>query len=301
MNFRFDLKTLQIFVAVVESRSITKAAEREFIAASAVSKRISDLEENLAATLLQRLPRGVEPTVAGQALYHHAKAILSSVERLTGELSDYAKGVKGHVRISANKSAVVQFLPHDLRTFIAARPDVRVDLSEENTAGVIKAVAEGQADIGIFIGRGAEDAGLELHPYRQDRLALLVPSTHALAGRASVRFSEAVRYEMIGLDVISAWNDLLSSAAKDSDETLHVRFRVNSFDAVCGMVSAGLGIAITPEGVLATLRTPDLVTVPLDEPWAVRQLVLGVRALGSLSLAARMMVSHLSSVEAARP
>ena len=119
---RIDLTSLQLFVAVCELGSIGRAAEREFIAASAVSKRLSDLEATLETPLLYRHTRGVKLTPAGESLLHHARSVLFSLEKMQAELSEYADGVRGHVRMHANISAIVQFLPEDLGTFAQAHP-----------------------------------------------------------------------------------------------------------------------------------------------------------------------------------
>src|SRR5215212_7135015 len=146
---RIDLTSLQLFVAVCELGSIGKAAEREFIAASAVSKRLSDLETTLDTALLYRHTRGVDLTPAGESLLHHARSVLSSLEKMQGELSEYADGIRGHVRIHASISAVVQFLPEDLGEFSKHHPQVKIDLEEHLSSEVIRAVQEGTADLGI--------------------------------------------------------------------------------------------------------------------------------------------------------
>ena len=146
---RLDLTSLQLFVAVCELGSIGKAAEREFIAASAVSKRLADLETAVDTQLLYRHSRGVTLTPAGESLLHHARAVLFGLEKMQGELSEYAKGVRGHVRVHANISAIVQFLPEDLGAFARAQPEVKIDLEEHLSHQVIHAVREGAADIGI--------------------------------------------------------------------------------------------------------------------------------------------------------
>jgi DNA-binding transcriptional LysR family regulator len=293
MNLRFDLRTLQIFIAVVELESITRAAERHNIAASAVSKRVADLEEALAVPLLTRLPRGVEPTAAGAALLVHAKAILNSVERLVGELGDYAGGAKGLVRLLVNKSAIVQFLPEDLRSFANRYPDIRIDLEEENSATILKGVADGSAELGVFtVGAGFPD-DLQTFPYRRDRLVVLVPREHVLADRPTLRFADLMRHDLIGLHAISAWNVLMTRAAEEAGGVLKIRYRVTSFDAVCRMVAAGLGIALVPRGVVTTMDAQQMYAVPLDEPWSERELHIAVRAPDLLSSAARLLLEHL--------
>ncbi len=105
---RIDLTSLQLFVAVCELGSIGRAAEREFIAASAISKRLSDLEAALATPLLYRHARGVDLTPTGESLLHHARSVLYSLAKMQVDLSEYADGVRGHVRVHANISAIVQ-------------------------------------------------------------------------------------------------------------------------------------------------------------------------------------------------
>ena len=166
---RIDLTSLQLFVAVCELGSIGKAAEREFIAASAVSKRLSDLEAALDTPLLYRHTRGVDLTPAGESLLHHARSVLFSLEKMQGELSEYADGVRGHVRVHASISAIVQFLPEDLGAFIKEHGEVKIDLEEHLSTEIVRAVQEGAADLGIcnavVLGTGHE---LQTLPYRQD-------------------------------------------------------------------------------------------------------------------------------------
>ena len=125
---RLDLTSLQLFVAVCELGSIGKAAEREFIAPSALSKRLSDLEATLGSPLLHRHSRGVHLTPAGQSLLHHARSVLFSLERMQAELSEYSDGARGQVRVHASISATVQFLPEDLGAFIRAHQAIKIDL-----------------------------------------------------------------------------------------------------------------------------------------------------------------------------
>lgn len=146
---RIDLTSLQLFVAVCELGSIGRAAEREFIAASAVSKRLSDLETAVDTALLYRHSRGVTLTPAGESLLHHARTVLFGLERMQGELSEYADGVRGHVRMHANISAIFQFLPEDLGAFAREHSQIKIDLQEHLSSDVLHAVQEGAADLGI--------------------------------------------------------------------------------------------------------------------------------------------------------
>jgi DNA-binding transcriptional LysR family regulator len=185
---RIDLTSLQLFVAVCELGSIGRAAEREFIAASAVSKRLSDLETAVDTALLYRHSRGVTLTPAGESLLHHARTVLFGLERMQGELSEYAEGVRGHVRMHANISAIVQFLPEDLGAFARAHSQVKIDLQEHLSSDVLHAVQEGAADLGLCNTGGPVATDLQSRPYRTDRLVLVVPAAHALSSQAAIHF-----------------------------------------------------------------------------------------------------------------
>src|SRR6188472_2575765 len=102
---RIDLTTLRLFIAVCEEQNLTRAANREGIAASAVSKRMNDFELAFGVTLFKRLSKGMVLTPAGEALLHHARVTLLNVEKIAVELSEYS-GVRGHVRMLANLSAI---------------------------------------------------------------------------------------------------------------------------------------------------------------------------------------------------
>src|SRR3546814_15401452 len=122
---RIDFVTLRLFVAIAETRSLTRAAEREHLALAAVSKRVSDLEGQLGVSLLYRQPKGVELTPAGPALLHHARNLLANLHQLDADLSEFSQGVKGTVLIPPNTSRVRHF-PHEGRTTVGQRNNVAV-------------------------------------------------------------------------------------------------------------------------------------------------------------------------------
>ena len=94
-----DLLTLKLFVAVVEEQGVAKAAEREHIAASAVSKRIADLEKAAKVQLFRRHHSGLRPTPAGHAFLHHARVLMRDLAQMDSEVGEYAQGVRGSLMI----------------------------------------------------------------------------------------------------------------------------------------------------------------------------------------------------------
>jgi DNA-binding transcriptional LysR family regulator len=296
---RIDLTSLQLFVAVCELGSIGKAAEREFIAASAVSKRLSDLEAILDTPLLYRHTRGVDLTPAGESLLHHARSVLFSLEKMQGELSEYADGVRGHVRVHANISAIVQFLPEDLGTFVREHEQVKVDLEEHLSMDVIRAVQEGAADLGICNTAAAGSSGpgeLQTRPYRQDRLALIVPKAHSLSSLTAINFVETLDFDHVGLHATSSIYLAMRQAAAQAGRSIRLRIRVTGLDAMCRMIDNGLGVGVIPQRAFELMQgVGDLACVPLSDPWALRHIDLVARDFSSLPVTARLLVEHLGA------
>jgi DNA-binding transcriptional LysR family regulator len=290
---RLDLVSLSLFANVVRSGSISKGAAMAHLAIGAASKRITDLEAAVGAELFERHSRGVTPTAAGQALARHAQRILSDVNLLAAELADHASGIVGVVRLWANTSAITQFLPRDIAAFAQATPGVRIELEELNSNEVVLAVLEGRADIGIFADR-TPALGLHLMNYREDRLVLVVPAGHPLAGRRAMHFEEALEYDFVSLSQGTSLARRLQAETEALGRRLKLRIHVRSFDAMCQMVAAGLGVAVLPaDAVHALVRSLNLRQVPLKDAWARRQLLIGVRDPDEMTRHVRAMVEHL--------
>lgn len=290
---RIDLITLRVFTAIADARSLTGAAEREHLALAAVSKRVSDLEEQLGTSLLYRRPRGVELTPAGHALLHHARTVLDNLRQLEADLSEYGRGVRGHVRIHANTSAVIAFLPEELSAFSRAYPHIKIDLEERVSRDIINAVHEGLTDIGIFAGHVPSDE-LQTFSWRWDRLVLVTPRHHPLAARNTISLAEAAGEDFIGLQQDTSLHDLIQHASRQLNTNLSIRVQVRSFDAICRMIHHGMGVGILPERTMsAHVTSLELSTIPLQDDWARRELKIGVRDYDGLAVIARQMVDHL--------
>lgn len=289
---RLDLYTLQVFVAVLEEGSIAAAAAREHIAPSALSKRLSELERTLDVILFNRHARGVEPTSAGLALARHARALLHQAGGLADEIRDFSSGVRGHVRIAANLSSITQFLPGELRRFLDQHPDVRVDLEENVSSAVTRAVQENVSDIGIYT-QTDDDSGLLVFPYQRDVMALVVNRGHPLAARRSIAFADTLEYDHVGMHRGSAANYLFTREAAAINRTVRLRFQVTSYDTLVSMVRGDLGIGIVPAKALSLFACDDLRIIPLTDSWAQRQLKLCVRSNQPLSGATRLLLDHL--------
>jgi DNA-binding transcriptional LysR family regulator len=290
---RFDLTDLRLFLLVAESGSITAGAERAHMALASASARIGGMEAMLGVKLLARGRRGAAPTEAGRTLLHHARVVLQQMERMRGELGEYSRGLKGHVRLLSNTAAMTEFLPEALSAFLAANPNVSIDLEEQMSSGIVQAIAEGLADIGI-VADTVEMGGLETFPLRPDRLVLVTARGHPLAKRRRVRFIEVLGYEFIGLTEGSSLHDYLTWHAARAGKRLHHRIRLRSFEAICRMIERGVGIGIIPEtAAIHCQRSMAIRRVALSDGWASRQLTICVRRLDELPVHAKHLIETL--------
>lgn len=286
----FDLVDLGLFRHVVEAGTITHGAERAHLALAAASTRIRLMEEAIGAKLLIRSRLGVTPTAAGRTLLSHARTILSQAERLREDLGAFAGGLAGEIKVLSNTNALTGFLPEVLGTFLARHPNISVDIEERLSDEIVGLIAEGVGEIGIVAGT-VETAGLETHPFASDRFVVVAAPNHPVAARSSVPFADVMSLDFVGLDRASALQRFLSVKAARAGRALRLRVQLRSFDAVCRMVEAGVGIGIVPETTARLAqRTSNIVVVALDDSWAVRDLTICLRSYRNLPPTSRLLV-----------
>ncbi len=293
---RFDLTTLNLVLAIAESRSITRGAEREHLALAAASKRLSDLESRLGVQLFERRARGVDLTEAGRALVRHIRTLNASLHALESEVVEFSRGIKGHLRIAANASAIAECLPADLAAFSQAHPGIRISLEDQTSAEVQAAVAEGRADVGIFV-PPQHETRLSCRHYRDGELAVLVPAGHVLARRGQVPFDALLDFDIVGLHLGAAVHEQMRERAQALGRTLNARLQVRGFDAIAQLVEAGLGVALLPKVVAERFaRIFAVQPLGLAEDWSRRSYLLAVRTQEVLPAVVQRFVDALCPV-----
>ena len=290
---RFDLTDLRLFCDVVDEGSITAGAGKSALALAAASTRIRNMEATLGAALLVRSRQGVTPTAAGRMLLKHARNMLSQAARMREDLSAFAGGLSGEVKLLANTNALTEFLPEALSSFLAAHPHVSVDLEERLSDEIVGLIAEGVGDVGIVA--GTVDVGaLQTYPFRSDRFVVVAAPGHPLAARDRVSFAEVLEYDVVGLERSSSLQRFLVSKAAREGRPLKARVQLRSFDAVCRLVEAGVGVGVVPQTTAGrAARTMSLAVIDLADDWALRELTIVVRAEAELRPYARELVESL--------
>ena len=290
---RFDFADLSLFRHVVEAGSITHGAERAHLALAAASTRIRNMELALGAPLLIRARHGITPTQAGRTLVAHARTMLEQAERLREDLGAYAGGLAGQVRVLSNTNALTEFLPEALSAFLAAHPNVSIDLEERLSDEIVGLIAEGVGDIGIVAGT-VDKGRLTTYPFRSDRFVLVVARDHPLAKRSKIDFSEVLGQDFVGLDRASVIQRFLDSKATNIGQPLRLRVQLRSFDAVCRMVECNVGVGIVPATTAQrAAKSMAIKAINLTDAWALRDLTICIRDIAALPPYARQLVEHM--------
>jgi DNA-binding transcriptional LysR family regulator len=284
-----DLVTLQILMAAAEEQSFAAAATRANISLSAVSRRIADFEARVGVALFARHDRGVSLTPAGEQLVLQLRDLFDLLEGIALDLEATRGGKRGVIRLETHMSATVGPLPEKLASFRQLYPDIHVQVSEQTSVEVAHAVSIGMADLGLVSGTLPID-NLQLINWHEDELVVVLPLDHPLLEKDRIRFADIVGEPFIGLQKDSALLSLYRQHMEVLGHRLDERAHTSSFESVCRLVSAGLGIAIVP--ALAA-HGNGISTRPLDESWARRPLMLCMRDPEKLSAAAKLLVAHL--------
>lgn len=295
----FDLADLRLFIHIAESPSLTQAAKRAHLSLAAVSVRIKALENQLNTRLLYRDSRGVEITPAGQRLLQHARVIMRQVDHLKHDFQEQADGDAGHIRIFANTTAVTEFMPDILAQFLAGHPGVTIDLQERLTRDIVRGVLDGTTDLGIVAGP-VDAPELQTIHFSTDRLVLVVPNGHPLQDQDKVKLADAVRYPFITMHEGSTLVAFLRDQLERIGQRLPQRIQLYSFDSICRMVQAGVGVGVIPDSAARRYGAEmKLRVVELDEPWVVRERKLLVRDIDALPGCARELIEQIRQPAAA--
>jgi DNA-binding transcriptional LysR family regulator len=295
---RFDLVDLQLFIAVADSRSITRGADREHLALASASARIKGLEEAFAVALFKRGRRGVELTAAGESLLDHARLVIHNVDAMRGDLARFASGVRASVQLLANTSGLSEHLPQALAAFLRDHPDINVDVEERESTDIATAIATGAADLG-FAAEHALPDNVERFTFSEDRLTLVTARKGPFAGRRQIDFQDVTSCNFVGLTSATALQSHISKHAARLGMRLHFRARLRDFDAICQMAAANVGVAVVPEAAARRCaQTMPIAMIRIRDSWANRRLVICSRNFTSLPRPAKLLVEHLRKAAA---
>lgn len=273
----FDTITLRVFLAIAREGSIGAASRKEHIAASAISRRVNDLELDLGVELLRRSPSGVALTPAGRAFAKRCEEILEAFSSARAEVRAYSDGGSGELRIGGINSALAGDFPHILKAYMAANPAVEVSLFETSSTEAVRLLREDRADL-MLVSDTVEAQGFETLEYSVDPIWVVGAKEHPLfAGRAAMEpipFDAVLDHELMSLHEGGALEDLISAALRKAGKSRKRRFRVIRFDPLRKFAEAGLGLGfLRASSVEPYLDSLEIRGAPLSDDWALRRMV----------------------------
>ncbi|MBT3388260.1 MAG: LysR family transcriptional regulator [Desulfobacula sp.] len=249
-----DLWQMKIFVAIVETKSFSKASELLNLSQPTVSSHIKDLENHFECRLLDRLGKYTEPTKAGQILYQYAKRLLELKEVTETAMSDFLGEAKGNLVIGGSTIPSTYILPGIIGAFSGEFPGIRIELITGDTSKIIKEIKKGNIEAG-FVGAQTDDALIVQEKFVHDEMQLIIPSDHPWANQEFVSCAELSEQAFIAREKGSGtWQSILKSMKKagfDSDK-LNTPIIMGNTISVIQSILHGAGISI-----LSTIAVQD--------------------------------------------
>ena len=294
---RFDLVDLQLYVAVVNQGSLSKAAAALPLALSAASTRLKTLEQGLNVQLLTRSARGMKVTDAGRLFFEHAQRLLQLAQDAQEGMNALSGKGRIALRLCCNTTGVSTDLPTRLGVFLRSHPNVDVQFEQMSSREVVKAVASGDADVGVVDAHYEKEDLLYLL-YQQNELVVVAHPEHPFAANDSCRFGEYLGQALVGLHATSSLQQFIERMSLLAHQPARFRVRAPSFNALAQLVAQELGLAIMPRAVASRYAAAlPLKLVQLDEPWAIRELNICVRPQSNDRMPALMLARHLASLD----
>lgn len=272
-SFRADFISLKTFLVVADTENIREASEQLHLSISAVSRRITDLEDEYGQPFFKRHSRGLEITPAGRVFADRVRETFASLKSLRNEMDRLKAGDVGRLAISSNGSALVNGLAQHMSLFLAEFPNVEIDLYERLTPNVFEDVRKGIADIGFIAHTLTIPEGLSTRSYLEDHLVLAVPKGHDLFDCPQVDLKSLLEYQFIGIDESSSLTRLVREVGAIASTQFTYRYMASTNEVARNLVANGLGVAIMPEAFVAPYQQlMGIAAIPIAEEWASRKI-----------------------------
>ncbi len=292
---------LKILKEVAYRGSFSAAAAALSYTQSAVSQQIAALEGEAGMALLERHPRGVSLTAAGQTLVGHAEGILARLDAAEASLATIAGLRGGRLRVASFPTAGATLMPLAIASFRSAYPAVELTLVEGEPEDVAPRLRAGELDLALLFEFAGEELGREeltRTSLLEDPMYLALPHEHPLAARARLRLEDLAGEAWVQTARASACARHVVRSCRAAGFEPNVAFESDDYQTVQGLVAAGVGVALIPE--LAFFDRPptreDIAIRSLSPAPPVRQVIAALPAGARLVPAAPAMLGMLEAV-----
>ncbi|HEY1088990.1 MAG TPA: LysR family transcriptional regulator [Archangium sp.] len=293
-----QLESLKMFVDVVETGSFSRAAQLNHVTQSAVSQQIRALENRYEQRLLSRSARQVTPTPAGERLFRGCKEILARFSEVEQEIREQATEVSGACNVSCIYSVGLHELHTIQKELLRTHPKVNVRLNYRRSDQVYDDVILGAADLGL-VAYPQPRAGVDVIPFREDKMALILPPGHALASKGKISMTAITGLPFIAFDREAPSRKGIDKLFRDKGIELAPTMEMDNVETIKRAVELGLGISVLPiPTVQQEVNSGTLVAKPFSEPGFTRPIGILVRKGKYLSRASQAV---LDSFKVSKP
>lgn len=281
-----DIAALQSFLAVAETGSFSRAAERVFLTQPAVSKRIAALETQLGTRLFDRIGKRAHLTPAGTALYDRARRVLRELDDVKRSIADLSGTIAGELRLATSHHIGLHRLPEPLRRFHAAYPQVRLDLRFMDSEQACNEVARGEIELAIVTLPPKLEAPLKADAIWDDPLDIVVARHHPLAQARDTQIKDLAAYPAILPGPGTYTREIILKALGAWRDKIEIGMATNYLEVLKMLASIGLGWSALPR----TMIDDSLSVVQIKKMKIERTLGLVIHAARTLSNAAQALV-----------
>jgi DNA-binding transcriptional LysR family regulator len=297
-----DLTTLRLFIAVCDTRSISRVAERVRVDPSAITRRINKLESQAGKALIKRVRSGVEPTPEGLQFCEMSREFVRDAAQLSEKLALFKGDGGGRITVAANSHVVAGRLTQDLATFMNL-PDAKglsIAIQEMTSSEIVQSVRDGRYALGVYWDN-VETSGLQSDFFYSDQFCCVVPADHPLAHESEVSYAQITDFKVIGMRTTRQAEAYVSRVGVINAPRATFMIEAPTHEAALRLTAAGLGVFITSLSVFNTYKHCwDLVALPISELFPL-QFRLVYRDPESLPLGAQRLIRYLSTVHVDKP
>lgn len=240
-----NLRELQYLVALADHRNFRRAAEACLVSQPTLSTQIRKLEDELGVTLLERSPRNVMLTPAGQDITARARRILTEAAAIKDAAKRMSAPESGILRLGIFPTLGPYLLPHVMPGIKTRFPHLELFLTEEKSDPLLERLQDGKLDA-VILALPVHDVQLQTELLFEEPFLLMVPSNHALAGRQTIRIAELAPYNLLLLEDGHCLRDQALAVCDTSGSRETTGFRATSLETLRQMVMAGIGMTLIP-------------------------------------------------------
>ncbi|MEK5061683.1 LysR family transcriptional regulator [Paenibacillus shunpengii] len=265
-----EIRQMRYFIEVARREHVTDAANALHVAQSSVSRQIVQLESELGVDLFIRKGRRVKLTPIGKILLARVEQVMNMIGEAEREVKEYLDPEKGVVRIAFPISLAAHVLPTVIYAFRQRYPEARFQMRQALYRDLIDGVINGEFNLAMIAPLPSEDTQIRSKLLFTERIVALLPLQHRLADRAAIQLSEMQDDAFVTLPEGTIFREIVLQACSEIGFTPHIAFEGDDIDALKGLVSAGLGVALMPEVTLVDSIPHSTVKIPLVEPEVTR-------------------------------